>query len=291
MRLPPVQHRSVLVTGCSSGIGLATARVLKARGWRVVPTARKPEDLQRLRDEGFTPIELDLTDASSVGQAVTRALELCGGQLGALVNNAGFGQAGAVEDLSRDILRDQFEVNFFGAHDLARCVIPHMRKQGYGRIVNISSVLGRITIPFYGSYCAAKHAMESLTDAMRIELSGTGIGVVLVEPGPIISQFRKNAAARASASLDLEHATHGAYYQKEIARRIRQQKQPDAFTRPPETVAGKIVKALESPSPRRRYCVTLPAYAGAFLRRWAPDALLDWALSRRWRRDTTRARG
>jgi NAD(P)-dependent dehydrogenase (short-subunit alcohol dehydrogenase family) len=281
MRAAPVQHRSVLITGCSSGIGLATARVLKARGWQVLPTARKQADLDMLEAEGFAPIELDVTDTASVDRAAARALALTGGPLGALVNNAGFGQAGAVEDLTREVLRDQFEVNLFGAHDLARRLIPVMRRQGWGRIVNVSSVLGRVTIPFYGSYCATKHAMESLTDALRIELTGSGLGISLVEPGPIISQFRKNAAQRATESLDFQQAAHGAYYEKEVARRIRQQKQPDAFTRPPEAVAEKIVHALESNRPRRRYCVTLPAYLGAFIRRFAPDALVDWVMRRK----------
>jgi NAD(P)-dependent dehydrogenase (short-subunit alcohol dehydrogenase family) len=273
----------VLVTGCSSGIGAATARMLRARGWNVLPTARAPADLDALRANGFSPVPLDVADPESVRRCAQKTLELSGGRLGAVVNNAGFGQAGAVEDLSRDVLRRQFEVNLIGMQDLTNRLIPTFRQQGWGRIVNISSVLGRVSLPFYGSYSATKFAMEALADAMRVELHGTGIGVILIEPGPIISEFRHNAAARAQESLDLDRARHGAYYRHEIQRRIRQQKKPDAFTRPPEAVAEKIVHALESPNPKRRYCVTIPAYLGAFMSRFAPDGLLDWAMVRKLR--------
>ena len=275
MKRPLVQEKKVLVTGCSSGIGLATARVLRQRGWQVVPTARKDEDLAMLRDDGFTPVRLDVADEKSVTDAAAAALEIFGGKIGALVNNAGFGQAGAAEDLTRETLAYQMNVNFIGAHDLTTRFIPVMRKQGWGRIVNVSSVLGKIIIPFYGSYSASKFAMEALTDAMRAELWHTGIGVILIEPGPIVSEFRRNAAERAQASLDLEHAVFGAAYHKEIQRRIRQQKKPDAFTLAPEAVAEKIFHAIESGSPKRRYRVTIPAYLGTWAARFAPDWLLD----------------
>ncbi len=281
MKLPQIQDRIVLVTGCSTGIGAATAHMLRDRGWTVVPTARKPADLDKLRADGFKPVALDVSDAASVKQCAAETLALTGGKLGAIVNNAGFGQAGAVEDLPRDILRYQIEVNLVGAVDLANQFIPLFRKQGWGRIVNISSVLGRVTIPYYGSYCASKHAMESISDALRIELHGSGVGVILIEPGPIISEFRHNAAARAQSSLDLQHATHASYYEKEIKRRINQTKKPDAFNKPPEHVAVKVVHALESGNPKRRYCVTIPAYLGAFARRFLPDSIMDWSLTRK----------
>ncbi|HEY8240423.1 MAG TPA: SDR family NAD(P)-dependent oxidoreductase [Kiritimatiellia bacterium] len=281
MKAAPVLVKNALVTGCSSGIGRATARVLRDRGWRVIPTARKDEDLDQLRAEGFEPVRIDVADESSVKHAAARALEILGGQLGALVNNAGFGQAGAVEDLTRETLRYQFEVNVLGLQDLTNRIIPTFRKQGWGRIVNISSVLGRVVIPFYGSYCATKFAVEALSDNLRIELHGTGIAVCIVEPGPIVSQFRKNAAERAQATLDPHAPTFGPMYEKEIARRMRQQKKPDAFTKPPEAVAEKIVHALESPRPKARYCVTLPAYLGAFAARFVPTSLMDLARTRK----------
>ncbi len=271
----------MLVTGCSSGIGAATARVLRERGWNVIPTARKPADLDKLKSEGFTPVALDVTDTASVKRCAEETLKLTGGRLGGLVNNAGFGQAGAVEDLTRDVLKYQFEVNLFGMQDLTNQLVPTFRKQGWGRIVNISSVLGRVSLPYYGSYSATKFAMEALADAMRIELLGSGVGIMLIEPGPIVSEFRHNAAARAQESLDLKNEQRGQYYQHEIERRIRQQKKPDFFTKPPEAVAAKIVHALESTHPKRRYCVTVPAYIGSFIARFLPPALLDRSMAKK----------
>ncbi len=281
MKIPAVQDKSVLITGCSTGIGAATSQVMRERGWRVIPTARKKEDLDKLRADGFSPVHLELADAGSVAKCVEETLQLTGGKLGGLVNNAGFAQTGAVEDLSREVLRQQFEVNLLGMQDLTNRLIPMFRKQGWGRIVNISSVLGRVSLPFMGSYCATKFAMEALSNAMRVELHGSGIGVMIIVPGAIISEFRHNAAARAQESLDLERGRHGKYYEKEIQRRIRQQKKPDAFTKPPEAVAKKIVHALESTSPKRRYCVTIPAYLGAFASRFLPDWMFDRALARK----------
>lgn len=282
MKRPPVQTKNVIVTGCSSGIGLATARALRARGWNVMPTARKDEDLAMLRSEGFAaPLRMDVADAASVDAAAAEALAHFGGVVGALVNNAGYGQAGAAEDLTRDALAYQMNVNFIGMQDLTNRFIPVMRRQGWGRIVNVSSVLGKVVMPFYGSYSASKFAMEALSDAMRVELWSAGIGVMLIEPGPIVSEFRRNAAERAQTSLDLERATHGDYYHREIQRRIKQQKKPDFFTRPPEDVAVKIVHALESNNPKRRYRVTIPAYLGTWAARFAPDWLLDWASLRK----------
>lgn len=281
MRYPVVQEKSVLVTGCSSGIGEATAIYLREHGWKVLPTARKDADLEKLKVAGFDPIFLDVASSESVQSAASQVLEKLDGRLGALVNNSGFGQAGALEDVSREALRYQFEVNVFGAQELANCFIPVFRKQGWGRIVNISSVLGRITLPMVGSYCATKHAMESLSDALRIELRTTGIAVSLIEPGPIISNFRKTAVAMGLKNLAQANSRFGEDYEKEFERRRRQEKKPDLFTRPPEDVAVKILHAIDSSRPRRRYCVTIPAYIGSVLRRIAPDAFLDHLLARR----------
>lgn len=284
MRRPLVRQRNVLVTGCSSGIGLAAARLLRERGWRVVPTARRDEDLDKLRAGGFEPVRLDVADGASVAAAAAETLRLFDGVIGAVVNNAGFGQAGAVEDLTRANLEYQMGVNFIGAHDVAVRFIPAMRRQGWGRIVNVSSVLGRCVIPFYGSYCASKFAMEALTDAMRVELWRSGIGVSLVEPGPIESAFRDNAADRAQATMLGSGRRFEAFYEKEIQRRRLQQKKPSRFTRPPEAVAAKITHALESAHPRRRYGVTVPAHLGALAARLAPGWLFD-LVNRRVLRD------
>lgn len=281
MKYPPVQDKTVVVTGCSSGIGEAAAFYLREHGWTVFPTARKDEDLDRLSQNGFEPVRLDVTSSESIEHAVNEVLSKTKGQLGALVNNAGFGQAGAIEDISREALRYQFEVNVFGVHELTNHFIPTFKKQGYGRIVQVSSVLGRVTIPMVGSYCAAKHALESLSDAMRIELRSTGIAVTLIEPGPIISKFRKTAVAMAEQNLDNESSRFGDDYEKEFERRKKQEKKPDLFTRPPEDVARKILTALESEHPAIRACVTIPAYIGAVMRRIAPDWLMDHLLARR----------
>jgi NAD(P)-dependent dehydrogenase (short-subunit alcohol dehydrogenase family) len=281
MKRPPVRIKNALVTGCSSGIGLATAVALKDRGWKVVATARKPADLDRLRQMGLQAVEMEVADSESVRRGFQEALDRLDGVLGGLVNNAGFGQAGAVEDLTRRTLRDQFEVNLFGAMELATLAIAVMRRQGWGRIVNVSSVFGRVSAPYYGSYCASKYAMEAMSDAMRVELWYTGIGVSLIEPGPIVSAFRKTAARRARQSLDLEGSRHGPFYGREIERRMRRGQKADIFTKPPEAVARKIVHALESASPKRRYAVTIPAHLGAVMSRFALPAMLDWLTRRR----------
>ena len=278
MKYTSVTQKTVLVTGCSSGIGAATAHYLRDHGWTVFPTARKDDDLNQLKADGFNPIRLDLTDSQSVREAVNSVKEQTEGQLGALVNNAGFAQAGVLEDVNRDALRAQFEVNVFGMQELTNQCIPLFRHQRYGRIVNVSSVLGRIVSPMVGSYCASKFAMEALSDTLRVELRGTGIAVSIIEPGPIISEFRRNAARASTQSIDVEKARYGELYQKEAARREKQVKKPDLFTRPPEEVAKKIYHALESTRPHRRYCVTIPAYLGAWAARWLPTALIDKAL-------------
>ena len=185
--------RTVLITGCSSGIGLASAREMKARGWRVFATARKAEDIARLKGEGFDSLYLDYAEPESIEAAVAEVLAATGGRLDALFNNGAYGQPGAVEDLRREVLRAQFEAGFFGWHDLTRRVIPVMRQRSHGRIVFCSSVLGLISAPYRGAYCATKFAVEALADALRMELAGTGINVVLIEPGPIASRFLEHA--------------------------------------------------------------------------------------------------
>jgi NAD(P)-dependent dehydrogenase (short-subunit alcohol dehydrogenase family) len=281
MAIPEVQPRSVLVTGCSSGIGAATAKLLRDADWKVVPTARSSSDLDELFSLGFEPLELDLTDAGSVDRATSKLLERSGGRLGAVVNNAGFAQAGAMEDVDRDALRAQFETNVFGAHQLTRALLPVLRRQGQGRIVNVSSVFGRITAPMVGSYCASKYALEAISDALRIELRGTGIWVALIEPGAIVTRFRKNAAATLERTVDQTRSGYGEAYAKEIERRRRQVKTPDFFTRPPEAVARKILHALESPRPRRRYRVTPAAVLAEIVVRFVPQAWTDPLLARR----------
>lgn len=269
--------RTILITGCSSGIGLASARMLKARGWRVFATARKPSDLDRLRrDEGLDPIPLELTDAASIAACADAALEKSGGKLGAVFNNAAYGQVGAMEDISGDLLRRQLEVNLIGCHELTRRLIPAMRSAGSGRIVMCSSVLGFAAGPYRGAYCASKFAMEGLTDALRMELYDSGIKVSLIEPGPIRTRFLETALAQFRTSIDMEGSPHRETYQRRLASMERGGK--STFKLEPEAVARKLVHAVESANPRRRYYVTVPTYIAAVVKRFAPAPLVDHVL-------------
>ncbi|MFY0990548.1 SDR family NAD(P)-dependent oxidoreductase [Halomonas sp. C05BenzN] len=257
--------RSVLITGCSSGIGHAAAHALAGRGWRVLATARRQEDLDRLREEGLEALPLELASSESIAACVERVIELTGGQLGALFNNAAYGQPGAVEDLSREVLREQLETNLLGTHELTTRVIPAMRERGGGRIVQNSSVLGFAALPYRGAYVCSKFALEGLTDTLRQELHGTGIHVSLIEPGPITSRFRENAYRAFLDNIDSRHSYHAETYRALEARLAG--KAPGAFTLGPDAVVRKLVHALESRRPRPRYAVTLPTHLFAALRR------------------------
>ena len=276
MYAPPVLNRTVLVTGCSTGIGQATALRLRAGGWTVFPTARAEADLERLRTEGFDPVRLDMADETSVSEAVAETLRRAGTTgLGGVVNNAGFGQPGAVEDVSRAAFRHQFEVNLFGMQDLTNRLLPTLRRQGWGRIVNISSVVGRISLPFMGAYSATKFAMEALSDAMRVELHASGIAVSLVEPGPIATAFGDNVARSGRQTLKPESSVFGEVYRKKLDPVTTRGDPKERFRLPPDAVARAIAHALESPHPHRRYTVTVPAKLGAWCARFLPDAVLD----------------
>ena len=271
--------KSILITGCSSGIGLCVAQGLRARGWRVFATARKADDIARLLAAGLESFRLDLDDSASLHEAVEETLRRTGGTLDALFNNGGYGQVGAVEDLTRDALRAQFETNLFGWIELTNRVLPVMRRQGYGRIVMNSSVLGYAAFPYRGAYSAAKFALEGLCDTLRHELHGSGIEVALVEPGPIVSRFRENCVAPFQRHIDWQHSRHRAQYE---AQRARLEKPGPAapFTLPPEAVLAKVLHALESSRPRPRYPVTVPAVAFWWLKRLLSTRAMDWLLRR-----------
>jgi NAD(P)-dependent dehydrogenase (short-subunit alcohol dehydrogenase family) len=271
--------RCILITGCSSGIGLCVARGLAARGWRVFATARKPEDVDRLGSEGFDALPLDLRDSDSIARAMESVLERSGGRLDALFNNGAYGQPGAVEDLRREVLRAQFETNVLGWLELTNRVIPVMRRQGHGRIIMNSSVLGLVALPFRGAYNASKFAIEGLSDTLRLELRGSGIHVSLIEPGPIESRFRANAFEKLRANIDTEHSVWREKYQGAI-RRLTKEGPAAPFTLPPEAVLAKVIHALEARRPRARYYVTFPTYLLATLRRLLPTRALDAFLAR-----------
>ncbi len=269
--------RTILITGCSTGIGYTVAQGLRARGWRVFATARRPEDVSRLAAEGFEAFQLDLDDSASIHAAVDALLAATGGRLDALFNNGGFGQVGAVEDLTRDALRAQFETNLFGWIELTNRLIPVMRAQGHGRIVFNSSVLGVAAFAYRGAYVGAKFALEGMADTLRQELHGTGIQVSLVEPGPIVSRFRDNCLPHFLRHIDWQHSVHRQEYEGQMAR--LQNPGPVApFTLPPEAVLAKVVHALESRRPRARYPVTVPSHLFGWLRRVLSSRGMDTVL-------------
>jgi len=271
--------KSILITGCSSGIGLCCAKGLAARGWRVFATARKQPDVDMLTQEGLEALPLDLADPASIEAALDEVLRRTGGTLDALFNNGAYGQPGAVEDLRREVLREQFETNLFGTHDLTIRVLKIMRKQGYGRIVTNSSLLGYISLPFRGAYNASKHALEGLTDTLRLELRGSGIHISLIEPGPVTSRFRANAFAMNHRNNDKSQSPIRATYEG-MEKRLLKKGPAQPFTLPPEAALEKLIHALESKRPRIRYYVTFPAHLFAWLKRLLPDAMVDWVMAR-----------
>ncbi|TGD67750.1 SDR family NAD(P)-dependent oxidoreductase [Tabrizicola sp. WMC-M-20] len=271
--------QSILITGCSSGIGLDAARGLRARGWRVFASCRQQADCDLLRAEGFDSPRLDYADEASIETALAQVLEATGGTLDALYNNGAFACPGAVEDLPRGALREIFETNLFGTHDLTRRVIPVMRAQGHGRIVNCSSVLGLVGMKWRGAYVSTKFALEGLTDVLRIEMQGTGISISLIEPGPVTSRIRTNAIAHFEKWIDWENSARAAEYTG-LRGRLYEDRGPDRFELPASAVTKKLIHALESPRPRARYYVTTPTYLMGVLRRVLPTRALDWLIAK-----------
>ena len=267
-------QKIVLMTGCSTGIGYACAVELKKRDYRVICSARKEKDVIRLSEQGFETLQLDLADSTSIQQAVKELVVLTDGKIDALFNNGAFGQPGAVEDLTRDVLRNQFETNLFGTHELTNLIIPLMRKQGQGRIIYTSSVLGFVALKYRGAYNASKFALEGLVDTLRLELHGTGIKFSLIEPGPIESDFRKNSVVLYHENIDPTSSYHQATYQA-MEERLQKKGASVPFTLPAEAVAQKLIHALESKRPKVRYYVTLPTYLFGFLKRILPAPWLD----------------
>ena len=269
-----LSSRAVLITGCSSGIGYTVAHGLKQRGYRVFATVRQAKDRVRLQQEGLESLVLDLQDSQSIHQAVQTILAQTQGQLYGLFNNGAYGQPGAVEDLSREALRQQFETNLFGTHELTCQIIPIMRRQGEGRIIQNSSLLGLVAFPYRGAYNASKQALEGLTDTLRLELAGTGIYISLIEPGPIKSRFRDNAYIKFKQHIDVPTSTHRSVY-AQLEQRLLTQGTVVPFTLPPEAVLKKVIHALEAPRPQARYYVTIPTYLLATLKRLFSTRTLD----------------
>ncbi len=270
--------RSILITGCSTGIGHHAAHALHADGWRVFATCRNEADCDRLRDEGLESFRLDYEDPASIAAGFDEAMVRTGGTLDALFNNGAYAIPAAVEDLPVDALRQNFEANVFGWHDLTRRVIPVMRAQGHGRIVQCSSVLGLVAMPWRGSYNATKFALEGLSDTLRLEMRGTGIDVVTIEPGPIATAFRLNARKQFDRWIDWEASARAEAYRKTLVPRLYKAAEtspPDAFELGTEAVTAKLKRALTARRPRAHYYVTTPTYVAALARRFLPQRLID----------------
>jgi len=268
-----VSQKSILITGCSSGIGYTCAHGLHKLGYDVFATCRKEADVERLKSEGLNAFRLDVCDTKSMEETLVWMLSHTNGRIDVLFNNAAYGQPGAVEDLKRDVLREQFETNVFGTQELTNLVIPYMRKQKSGRIIYNSSILGFVAMCYRGAYNASKFAIEGLADTLRLELHKSGVEVVLLEPGPIRSDFRKNALAKFLEHIDQENSAHREVYAKTLA---RLQKSGDApFTLGSEAVLEVLLHAIEAKNPKARYGVTFPTKLFAWLKRFLSTRLLD----------------
>lgn len=268
-------EKSILITGSSSGIGYDAAHGLRALGWRVFASCRKAEDCARLQSEGFESPLIDYADTNTMMNGLAEVLEATGGTLDALFNNGAHACPGAVEDLPRDGLRANFEANLFGVHELTTLVIPVMRKQGHGRIINNSSVLGIVGLKWRGAYVATKFAMEGLTDVLRIEMADTGIKVILIEPGPVTSDIRQNSIPHFEKWINWENSARRDEYPA-LRQRLYEDSGPDTFELPAEAVTRKLVKALTAKNPKPRYYVTTATYIMGTLRRILPTRMLDF---------------
>ena len=272
-------QKSILITGCSSGIGYDAAHGLRGRGWRVFAACRKQTDCDRLKSEGFESPRLDYEDEATIDAAVKEVLAATGGTLDVLFNNGAYAIPAPVEDVPTDAIRAIFEANLFGWHDLTRRIIPVMRKQGHGRIVQCSSVLGLVSMKWRGAYVATKFALEGLSDALRMEMAGTGIHVSVIGPGPIETSFRSNAAKQFERWVDWEGSARADEYRNSLLDTLYKGGSGGPQW-PPSTVTKKLVHAVEARRPRARYYVTPPTHAMAALRRILPTRALDWILSK-----------
>jgi NAD(P)-dependent dehydrogenase (short-subunit alcohol dehydrogenase family) len=272
--------KSILITGCSSGIGLAAAMEMRERGWRVFAACKQQVDCDRLRTMGFESPRMDYTDTSSLHQGLNEVLEATGGTLDVVFNNGAHGGPGAVEDLPTDALRAIFEANFFGWHEVTRSIIPIMRAQGHGRIIQCSSVLGFVTLPWRGAYVATKFALEGLTDTLRIEMRDTNIDIVLIEPGPIGTKIRENSIPHFERWIDWKSSARVEQYKTNLLKRLYEPDGTDTFELPASAVVKKLIHAAEAKRPRARYFVTTPTYLMGFLRRLLPTRMLDWVISK-----------
>ncbi len=274
-------QKSILITGCSSGIGYSTAHHLREAGWHVFASCRQQADCDRLISEGFDAPLIDYDDPATIEAGLAEVLAKTGGTLDALFNNGAFASPGLIEDLPRDALRAIFETNLFGVHDLTRAVIPVMRAQGHGRILQCSSVLGFVSVRVRGAYVATKHALEGYTGVLRLELHDDPIDVVLIEPGPIATEIRVNSRPHFERWIDWENAHHREGYEKRVIPRLYDETgKKSRFELEAEAVAQKVQKALDAKKPKARYYITTTTHIAAWGKRLLPVSLLDKLLMR-----------
>lgn len=271
--------QNILITGCSTGIGLATAKMLKENGYKVYATARKKEDVKRLQDQGFFAYRLDVTKPKHIKKVLNIILEE-DQKLDAVFNNAGFGQPGALEDVSTEVLKEQFETNVFGLHEVTLQCTKIFRKQGYGKIIQHSSVLGIISLKFRGSYNASKYAIEGLCDTMRQELIGSNISISTINTGPVTSKFRENALQKFTSNIDIENSFFTPTYKNELKVRLQNDKDDTPFNLPATSVAQVVHKIMKSSHPKPRYYVTKATHILGFFKRILSTSAMDKLLNR-----------
>jgi NAD(P)-dependent dehydrogenase (short-subunit alcohol dehydrogenase family) len=271
--MPQSISKAVLITGCSTGIGRATAERLASRGWNVYATARKPESLADLAKRGCKILALDVCDEASMRAAV-ETVEHAEGAVGVLINNAGYGLEGAFEEVPMTDIRRQFETNVFGLIAMTKLVLPAMRRQRWGRIVNLSSMGGKLTFPGGAYYHATKHAVEALSDALRFEVKGFGVDVIVIQPGPIKTRFGDTAVGNIAMPKDSPYAAFNVVLEKQI--REAYEGGPMArFAAPPDAVADVIEKSIMAANPKTRYKITLAARVLMGLKSVLPDRAFD----------------
>lgn len=271
--------RTIFITGCSTGIGYTAAHQLQQHGFNVIASCRKQEDIARLQSEGLTCLYLDYNDSQSITNAVAEIIRLTDGKLYGLFNNGAYGQAGALEDLPREALKEQFESNFFGWHQLVTELLPVMRSQGEGRIIQNSSVLGIVAMKYRGAYNSSKFAIEGWTDTLRLELSETNIKISLIEPGPIETEFRSNALKAFKKWINIDNSYHKEKYLIQ-QQRLEKEQSGSAFVLPADSIIPPLLHALNSSRPKARYRITFPTHLFAVLKRLLPTKYLDMILNK-----------
>lgn len=267
--------KNILITGCSSGIGLETAILLKNQGYNVFATARKKKDVKMLKELGFDAIKLDVTKYETITDSIEYILNKTK-TIDVVFNNAGYGQIGALQDIETKYLKEQFETNLFGLHELTRQILPIMKKQGYGKIINHSSVLGLISLKYRGPYNASKYAIEGLTDTLRLELKGSNIFVSLLNTGPVTSKFRDNAVEKFKKSVDIENSEYKEIYLENL----KQNKSEVPFNLEAIEVAKKVEKIIKVKRPKPRYYITKATYILGGLKRVLSTNQLDFILNK-----------